>query len=380
MASEGSRTENDFWHSLGSLRSANDAALDPEVRGDTDGTSAAQQHADGDIGGGAAPEICEAERVSSAGRSKAGAGATDGGASATAGGASASSTSASSHAAGRWQPPEVKTVDGGRQMGAGRLQFANKKPLGCQIRVPRPSAAETQLPNAVRFRISLALKRPGAHASASTAGSPAYTPLDQLRRPLPHPPLQLLRGGRRDDLVAPELDVPLDGEPVTCQLQISHDVTSHAYHEHRSAGGLVWEASMASGGASLPPTALFCLRVEPVDPSLAAEHPELGVVTNGFEIVSRLRPVGRPRPEGERADESAPLERRFRSLSISGSAPLRMPAGPPRLPTPRAAGAPRFRVLSGSAAGGRVGAVGGACGLVRPGSTPACRPCPVASP
>ena len=416
MASEESGVEDTFWHSLGNLRSAQDAATDPAVSDNSDsappdadvgvgggaaakdleaermssaelsragagatdgGTSAAaggaQPDADVGVGGGAAAKDLEAERVSSAELSRAGAGATDGGASANAGDASASSTSASSHAAGRWQPPDI-TVDAGFK--PPRLRVMH--PFACQIRLPPPPAAGVQLPNAVRFRISLTLQRPGVQPSASTAGSLAYTPLDQLPLPLPHPPLQLLRDGRREDLVAPELDVPLGGKPVKCQLQISHGVTSSAYREHRNAGGLVWEASTASGAASPPPTALFCLRFEPVDPSLAAEHPELSAITTGFQIVTRLRSVARGRPQGEAADESAAS--RFRSLSISGSAPLRMPAGPPRLPAPRMAGAPRFRVLSGSAAGGRVGAVGGSCELVCPGSRPACRPCSAAAP
>ena len=374
---EDSALTNEFWDALGNLPSAHDVVAG-SVADRGSGISDAQLGVDAHI-------------VPSTGQARAGSSALDGGCgSAAAGGEPAPvwSTSASSHAAGRWQPPEV-TLDGGRQTPHGPM-FSNRLPFGCKIRLPRPTAELPGLPSSVRFGISLAILRPGVHLQASTAGPPAYTPLDQVPLPLPDPPLQLLRHGRRDDLVAPELDVPTDGELVTCQLQISHVITSSAYREHRRAGGLTWEAEglgvrgvPTARGATVSPrseTALFCVRVEPADPLLAAEHPELCAITNpGFQVVTRLRSMAHKRPEA--TDESATSH--FRSLSISASIlprkgpSLLLPTASCRVSEPTVLGpvpvAPRYRVLSG----GRVWAVD-ACGLVRPGCL-TYRPCSASS-
>ena len=149
------------------------------------------------------------------------------------------------------------------------------------------STSEPPLPQTMRFRISLVLQTPSATGSSS---------LDRLRIAQSHPPLLLLCG-------TTELDVPINGR-VAAGLRLGAGVTSRNYHEHRGAGEISWHpahpaggagASSGAGGASGEALrhdhsiALFRLRVEPTEPSVAATHPQLTVETvPAFQVTTKL--------------------------------------------------------------------------------------------
>ena len=195
---------------------------------------------------------------------------------------------------------------------------------------PPPQPLLVPLPTSVSFRVSVVLA-PGA-MDAPGARTQQYTPLETLRVESSHPPLLLLRGET-------EVDVAVNGQS-DCVLQIGHGVLSQNYLMQRNTGAHVW-TSMAAGSRSSPSdggpsrqskTALFCLRVEPTDPALAAAHPGLIQYTQpAFQVNSRVRaPAGGARSPRD-AGEEAPAATRFRSLSISSAKPK----------------PPAFRVLTG---------------------------------
>ena len=152
----------------------------------------------------------------------------------------------------------------------------------------------------VRFRVSLVLKT-----------SPTTSLLlsdERLRIPKAQPPLLKFgpsaRAAETDttDMTgcSIEVEVPINGKKQT-YLGIDDGVTSENYKDHRTAGQISWHPAYpdAGGQSGAGPSrvrrrpenekALFRLRIEPIEPTVAAAHPQLARETAFFEIISRRR-------------------------------------------------------------------------------------------
>ena len=184
----------------------------------------------------------------------------------------------------------------------------SKKDFRCELRLRSQSnttaqsaiagSADAPPPQTVRFRISVALQMTSADGQATSSsrsgGGPQqqrtqHTPLDQLRasgRPNSKesspPPLLLLRG-------ITELDVPVDGPPVTTLLRMGIGVTSHNYRRSVRPEHITLHSSyLATPSGEL---AQFCLLIEPMDPAIIEAHPHLARFTQpAFQVITRLRP------------------------------------------------------------------------------------------
>ena len=213
---------------------------------------------------------------------------------------------------------------------------ARDKDFRCQLQLSQceevtavsvAGSADVLPPQTVRFRISVALQ---SAVSAGTAPRQP-TPIVQLHVASAHPPLLLLRG-------ITELDVPVNGEPVTTMLRMGHDVTSFHYRHHAGGGALTWQPLVDGGESSTDGSregardgsrhdlAQFCLLIEPVEASVAAAHPGLAQFTQpAFQVVSRVRrarsTARNPREDGESSESSgsASASARLRLLSLSAS-------------------------------------------------------------